>query len=126
MEYNFRGKSMNYKDITQIEDLDDFIYAFNEEFDKLKSKENIEDALDFIFDTIEDMLVAGKTKLVNDAIDNINLSEMYPSVLLALLAITYFWEEHIPNRKYVLRYTQSKIRLEYPEDRATALLDGIK
>ena len=60
----------------------------------------IDDALDIIYDTIDDLALSGKFEDINAAISELEPQNLEEHVIIGLLSITLPFKKHIPSRQW--------------------------
>lgn len=85
---------------------------------------NVDDALDVIFDTIDDALLDGKFKECNQALASININEWSTDLLGGILSITLAASHKLPERVAFFRKVRNAIIKR--GELEPGLLDGLE
>ncbi len=84
-----------------------------------------DDAVDLMFDQIDDLLCEGKAPQVNDLLSHIDIKRLDTTLMLAVLSITKPAAELLTNRDGFVRRVEKSLRQQAPE-RAERLLSGLR
>ena len=82
------------------------------------------EAIDVIYNQIDDLLVAGKLAECNEVLANVDVGRLDITTTLAVLSITPATMAELTNRQRFATMAARKVRAEAP-DRAEALLAGL-
>lgn len=89
----------------------------------LVQEEEIDDAIDLLFDQVDDLLLAGDFEECNNLLLSIDVKMLDVNLLVALLTITYPAKDELRDRGSVVRRIAKRLRALAPE-RAEGLLRG--
>lgn len=84
-----------------------------------------DDAVDLIFDFVDDRLLEGDAARVDDLLVTTDVKRLDTTLMLAVLSITKPASDQLCNRAAFLRRVEARLRLEEPE-RMERLLSGLR
>lgn len=93
-------------------------------YDLVASK-RLEEAIDLLYDNVDDMLLEGKMQECDDILQQIDIRRLDSYLMIGLLSITLSASEHLPHRKVLVEEIENYLRATEPE-RADALMKGLR
>lgn len=94
-------------------------------FDKIKSFKEQREALDFLFDTVDDMLLDGKFEEVNELLKKAPLNEFSTTIQIGFVSITYAAKEKLPAYSLTLEIIRKNfLEAGFEKSRIQSLLQG--
>ena len=93
--------------------------------EKLKNIKHIDNKLDFIFNTLDNLLIDKDYKTCNNILEHLclNIDELNIDILVGLLTITYFYKKRLPKRKTLYNLIENIVK-DIPNNEG--ILDGLK
>ena len=98
----------------------------NNFFKVLKGIESEDDALDFIYDSVEDKLVGGNFEVINSLCSSEDISSTGVQNLVGLLVITSPWKDRLSGRSNVFSIAYDLICKLYPEHERDVIIKGLE
>jgi hypothetical protein len=83
-------------------------------------------ALDILYDVVDDELIAGRFDHVNDWLSHLDLRASSDEVLVTILTITFPWRERIRGRHSFLSRVDQVLIERHGRRRAATILDGLR
>lgn len=105
-EYYWREACGLSKEWTSVLVGEDFELDFYTQLDLLIATQSNDKALDFMFDTIDDLCLAEKFDEVNDIIKNFKLTKYSGTVIFGMLTITNSWRNKLHERQRLIDYVK--------------------
>lgn len=84
-----------------------------------------DDAIDVLFDRVDDLLIAGEFPRCNDLLHAVDLARLDIDLLVALLSITLRAAPHLPDRPWLVQRVEKRLR-EIAPDRIEGLMRGLR
>lgn len=104
-----------------------FLKTFEEKLVNMgETNVSMEHILDYIFDTIDDLLLQNNFCKVDYVLNNIDVSKFEEMVLLGLLTVTYPWKKTLSLRNNFYDRIEIRIHELFSEDIANNILYGLK
>lgn len=88
-------------------------------------QDEVDKATDFLFDTVDDLLLAGDFTCVDALLAEVDLGRLDTPLLVALLAITSVATEHLPSRPDLVDRVRQRLQVRAPE-RVHLLMRGLE
>lgn len=112
--------------ITEQKDEYIFFQELITEIKHLQSLDKIDEALDFIFSKVEDLLIAQNFSSCNFVLRQRETIELFSNqILIGLLAVTLDWKKSLTNRKDFYNAVKSKLNTDYGTEKAEQILLGL-
>jgi len=121
-------KIRKYPFITVFRDqLSNWIYAesFNNLLEEKTRSCGVEETLDFVFDTLDDLMISGKHSICNRILERIDIERWPDDILLGILTITLSWKAQLPSRISFYFLVKEKLSKTYHEQEAHRILNGL-
>lgn len=103
-----------------------FINKIKSELNILQKAGDIEISLDYVFNTIDDLLIEGQFDLCNSLLDNIEIKELDINILIGILTITSEFKEKLYIRESFFQKVQDFIYDIYSFEEAEQILAGLE
>lgn len=97
------------------------IFTTNDQILDCLTKGEIDDAIDILFDTFDDLFMDGEFEKADELLPTIEVEKLDTNLLVALLVITYPAKEKLSNRPAVVERVKERL-YEIAPDRARELL----
>jgi hypothetical protein len=94
-------------------------------FAELPNQGGVSRTLDFIYDTLDDWLLQGEGKKVDQVLDQVDVDTCEHVYLIGYLTITGNWRSHLTARTRFYERVKERIERDVPH-RADALLKGLE
>jgi hypothetical protein len=92
----------------------------------LYAPESIDDALDFLYDILDDLLMREKYGECNHYLRDINLERLRGEILVGILTVTFSARAHLNERAAVFTRIRTKLGAEMPQAEVEATLRGLE
>ena len=92
----------------------------------LVKKGRNDDAIDVLFDAIDDMLIAGEFVKCNDALEAVKLELLNPALIVSVMMITFAAAEHLPYRDTLFELSAERLSIIAPDTDSDDLLSGLR
>ncbi len=93
---------------------------------ELKGNRYINETLDYVFSSIDDLLFDQKYSEVEKIFNLINMNDSSPLVLISLLTATDVWKTKIRGRKEFYKKVSDVVKKKYDRKKANELLFGLE
>jgi len=68
-------------------------------FEEINKERHIDDTLDYIFDTLDNLLLDGQFDTCDEILDKFVVEDYDETILVGVLTIVYVWKEKLKNHK---------------------------
>lgn len=91
----------------------------------LIASHELEDAIDLLYDNVDDLLLAGKMQECDAVLRTLDLSRLESHLMVGLLSITLVASDHLPHRKTLVVAIEEHFMATEPEN-VEALMGGLR
>lgn len=102
-----------------------FFNEFNYNLDKYQRENDIDDCLDYIFQTFDIKLFQNEFSLCDGILEFLNIEEYNTEILLGILTITLVWKEKLALRTSFYEKVKSFLNKKYHKKELLELLIGL-
>lgn len=99
--------------------------AWVEQMYTLIASNELEDAIDLLYDNVDEMLLAGKMSECDAILRTIDIHRLEGHLMVGVLSITLAAREHLPHRTVLVAEIEEHFRLTDP-DNVEALMSGLR
>jgi hypothetical protein len=84
------------------------------------------DAIDVLFDAIDDMFLDGEFERCNEALEAVRIELLNPTLIVAVLSVTLAAAEHLPYRETLFERSAERLAVIASEMDMDGLLSGLR
>jgi len=99
------------------------VQSFFEDFNTILSTAKRGKILDFLFDNIEDSLIADQFDYVNGILQSLDIQSLEIVYLLAFLNLTKHWKQSLPYRDTFYALVSERLTTEDPKRKEALLMN---
>lgn len=121
-------KTKRYPFVTIFRDqLSNWIYAesFNNLLEQKILSNELEETLDFVYDTLDDLMISGKYSICNSILERLDIDRWPNEILIGILTITLSWKARLTSRSSLFFRVKEKLAKTYHEQEAYRIIDGL-
>lgn len=89
---------------------------------QLYSTQQIDDAIDLLFDCVDNLLLRGDFDIVNQLIKDIEIEKLSTSLCVSVLSITLAASDKLPNRQSFFFSVEERLIAERGKEKAERIL----
>ena len=99
--------------------------SFNYKLEEKVNSKSIEDSLDFVYDTLDDLMIKGNYSICNRILESLDVGKWPNDILIGVLTITLAWKNNLTSRTSFYTLVKEKLMKTYHEQEALKILDGL-
>ena len=103
-----------------------FLKSFESKLVEMKVSSSIDERIDYIYDTLDDLLLDGEFCKCDYILNNIDITKLDAYDIAGMLTITFPWSDNLVFRKSFYDKSPGIISKTYPKSEVDDILRGLK